>query len=379
MAARPGRVVDNWGRTMASTETFYEVMRRQGISRRSFLKYCSLTAAALGLAPSYAGRIAEAMETKPRTPVLWLHGLECTCCTESFIRSAHPLVQDVVLSMISLDYDDTLMAAAGHQAEAILEEIRERYRGNYILAVEGNPPLAQDGMSCIIGGRPFLDQLQEVAADCKAVIAWGSCASWGCVQAARPNPTRATPVHEVIRDKPVIKVPGCPPIAEVMTGVITYMLAFDRLPPLDRQGRPLMFYGQRIHDKCYRRPHFDAGQFVESWDDEGARKGYCLYKMGCKGPTTYNACSTVRWNDGVSFPIQSGHGCIGCSERDFWDKDSFYEHVTDTHVFGIEANADRVGLAAAGTVGAAIGAHAVASALHRTKQRDQAQHEEREE
>ncbi|AHF04393.1 Uptake hydrogenase small subunit [Marichromatium purpuratum 984] len=364
---------------MASTETFYEVMRRQGISRRSFLKYCSLTAAALGLAPSYAGRIAEAMETKPRTPVLWLHGLECTCCTESFIRSAHPLVQDVVLSMISLDYDDTLMAAAGHQAEAILEEIRERYRGNYILAVEGNPPLAQDGMSCIIAGRPFLDQLEEVAADCKAVIAWGSCASWGCVQAARPNPTRATPVHEVIRDKPVIKVPGCPPIAEVMTGVITYMLAFDRLPPLDRQGRPLMFYGQRIHDKCYRRPHFDAGQFVESWDDEGARKGYCLYKMGCKGPTTYNACSTVRWNDGVSFPIQSGHGCIGCSERDFWDKDSFYDHVTDTHVFGIEANADRVGIAAAGTVGAAIGAHAVASALHRTKQRDQAQHEEREE
>ncbi len=84
-----------------------------------------------------------------------------------------------------------------------------------------------------------------------------------------------------------------------------------------------MFYGQRIHDKCYRRAHFDAGQFVEAWDDEGARKGYCLYKMGCKGPTTYNACSTVRWNDGVSFPIQSGHGCLGCSEDGFWDYGSF--------------------------------------------------------
>jgi hypothetical protein len=117
------------------------------------------------------------------------------------------------------------------------------------------------------------------------------------VQAAKPNPTQATPVHKVIFDKPIIKVPGCPPIAEVMTGVITYMLTFDRLPELDRQGRPKMFYGQRIHDKCYRRPHFDAGQFVEAWDDEGARKGYCLYKMGCKGPTTYNACSTVRWNE----------------------------------------------------------------------------------
>ena len=126
-------------------ETFYEVMRRQGISRRSFLKYCSLTATSLGLAPSFVPQIVHAMETKPRTPVLWLHGLECTCCSESFIRSAHPLAKDAVLSMISLDYSDTLMAAAGHQAEAILEEVMAKYKGNYILAVEGNPPLNQDG------------------------------------------------------------------------------------------------------------------------------------------------------------------------------------------------------------------------------------------
>ena len=185
---------------MPKPETFYEVMRRQGISRRSFLKFCSLTTAALGLSPALAPRIANAMETKPRTPVIWLHGLECTCCSESFIRSAHPLVKDVVLSMISLDYDDTLMAAAGHQAEAILQETRAKYKGNYILACEGNPPLNQDGMSCIVGGRPYVEQLKEMAADCKAIISWGSCASWGCVQAARPNPTQATPIHKVIHD-----------------------------------------------------------------------------------------------------------------------------------------------------------------------------------
>ena len=352
---------------MPTTETFYEVMRRQGISRRSFLKFCSLTTAALGLAPALTARVAEALETKPRTPVLWLHGLECTCCSESFIRSAHPLVKDVVLSMISLDYDDTIMAASGHQAEAILSEIRDKYKGNFILAVEGNAPLNQDGMSCFIAGRPFLEQLKETAADCKAVIAWGSCASWGCVQAAHPNPSGAVPVDAVIHDKPIIKVPGCPPIAEVMTAVVTYMLTFERIPDLDRQGRPKMFYGQRIHDKCYRRPHFDAGQFVESWDDEGARRGYCLYKMGCKGPTTYNACSTTRWNNGVSFPIQSGHGCIGCSEDGFWDKGPFYQHVTDTRVFGVELNADRVGIAAAATVGTAVAAHAVASTVKRLR------------
>ncbi len=351
----------------ARPDSFYDVMRRQGISRRSFLKYCSLTASALALGPQFVGNIVHAMETKPRTPVLWLHGLECTCCSESFIRSSHPLAKDVVLSMLSLDYDDTLMASAGFQAEAIMEETIRQYKGRYILAVEGNPPLNEDGMYCIVGGKPFVERLRYAAKDCAAVIAWGSCASWGCVQAAKPNPTKATPVHKVILDKPVIKVPGCPPIAEVMTAVITYMLTFDRLPDLDSQGRPKMFYGQRIHDKCYRRPHFDAGQFVEQWDDEAARKGYCLYKMGCKGPTTYNACSTVKWNEGVSFPIQSGHGCIGCSEDGFWDKGSFYDRVTQLNVFGVEANADTLGLAAAGAVGVGIAAHAAASAVRHKK------------
>jgi len=351
------------------TETFYDVMRRQGITRRSFLKFCSLTAAALGLGPAFAPKIAEAMETKPRIPVLWLHGLECTCCSESFIRSAHPLAKDVILSMISLDYDDTIMAAAGHQAEAIIDETIQKYDGNYILACEGNPPLNQEGMSCIIAGKPYLEQLKKAAEHCKAIISWGSCASWGCVQAARPNPTQATPIHKVpgLAPKPIIKVPGCPPIAEVMTAVITYILTFERFPELDRQGRPKMFYSQRIHDKCYRRPHFDAGQFVESFDDEGARKGYCLYKVGCKGPTTYNACSTVRWNGGLSFPIQSGHPCFGCSEDGFWDKGSFYDRLTKIHGFGIEENADRIGGTAAVVVGAAAAAHAAASAVKRAR------------
>ena len=252
-------------------ETQYEALRRQGISRRSFLQFCSLTAASLGIGSAGAKDIAEAMETKPRTPVIWLHGLECTCCTESFIRSYHPVAKDLVLSMISLDYDDTIMAAAGHQAEAALEDTIEKYKGNYILAVEGNVPLNDDGVNCIPGGETFLRKIKHVAAGAKAVIGWGSCAAWGCVQAAKPNPTHAVPITEIITDKPIVLVPGCPPIPEVMTGVVTYILTYDRLPPLDRMGRPKMFYGQRIHDKCYRRAHFDAGQFVEKFDDEGAK------------------------------------------------------------------------------------------------------------
>ena len=351
---------------MPQPQTFYDVIRRRGITRRSFMKFCSLTAASMGLAPAMSGRIAHALETKPRIPVLWFHGNECTCCSESFIRSAHPLVGDVVLSMINLEYDDLIMAAAGHQAEAVAEKVMEEHKGQYVLAVEGDAPLNEDGMYCFVAGKPFAENLKRAAKDAAMVIAWGQCASFGCVQTARPNPTRGTPVHKVVLDKPVIKVPGCPPIAEVMTGVLSYILTFDRLPELDRQGRPKMFYGQRIHDKCYRRGHFDAGQFVERWDDDGARKGYCLYKMGCKGPTTYNACSTVLWNQGVSFPIGSGHGCLGCSEEGFWDKGSFYDRVTDIHQFGIEDNAETVGAGVAIGVGAAVAVHAAMSVVRRT-------------
>lgn len=175
------------------------------------------------------------------------------------------------------------MAAAGTQAEEVFEDIITQYNGKYILAVEGNPPLGEQGMFCISSGRPFIEKLKRAAAGASAIIAWGTCASWGCVQAARPNPTQATSIDKVITDKPIIKVPGCPPIPDVMSAIITYMVTFDRLPDVDRMGRPLMFYGQRIHDKCYRRAHFDAGEFVQSWDDDAARKGYCLYKMGCKG------------------------------------------------------------------------------------------------
>ena len=258
----------------------YDLLRQHGIDRRTFLQYCTRMAATMGLSAAVIPQVVEAYESKPRIPVIWLHGLECTCCSESFIRSAHPIAQDIILNMISLDYDDTLQAAAGEQVEEIRKKVMKDYKGQYLLAVEGNAPTKDGGVYCTINGQSFLSILEETAADAKAIIAWGSCASHGCVQNARPNPTGAQPIKKLITGKPIINVPGCPPIADVMTGVLTYILTFDRLPELDRAGRPKMFYGQRIHDKCYRRAFFDAGQFVESWDDEGAQEGLVPVQNG---------------------------------------------------------------------------------------------------
>ncbi|MBN8837762.1 MAG: hydrogenase small subunit [Sphingobacteriia bacterium] len=347
--------------------TYYEEVERKGYSRRDFMKFVSMMTAFIGLENSAIGDVAKALETKPRLPVIWLHFQECTCCSESFIRSSHPIVADILLDKISLDYTETLMAASGVQAEQAMKNTMTKYKGQYILCVEGSVPMAADGVYCMIGGKTSLQILEEAAEGAAAIIAWGSCASNGCVQAAKPNPTAATPIHKLVKGKPVIKVPGCPPIGEVMAGVIVHYLTFGRIPELDKLGRPKAFYSKRVHDSCYRRPFYDAGLFVESFDDENAKKGYCLYKVGCKGPSTYNACGVMKWNNGTSYPIQSGHPCIGCSEENYWDNGRLYERASSFAGFGIEATADNIGKAALAATGVAVAAHAIATNVRKKK------------
>jgi hydrogenase small subunit len=347
--------------------TYYEELRQKGHSRRDFMKFCATIGAYLGLSTTGIAQIADALTNKPRVPVIWLHFQECTCCSESFIRSSHPIVSDIVLDKISLDYTETLMAASGHQAEAAKEKTMKDYHGEYILCVEGSVPMAEDGVYCCIGGKSALQVLEEAAEGAKAILAWGSCACNGCVQSAKPNPTKATPIHKIIKNKPIVKVPGCPPIGEVMAGVIVHLVTFGGLPELDRIGRPKAFYSKRVHDSCYRRPYYDAGLFVETFDDANAQKGYCLYKVGCKGPMTYNACGVTKWNNGTSFPIQSGHGCFGCSEENFWDNGPIYRQMANFPGFGIESNADKIGMVAAAATAIGITAHSIATNFRKSK------------
>jgi len=348
-------------------KTFYEEVKAEGMSRKDFLKFCTSMAALLGLEASGVGQIVKALETKPRLPVIWFHFQECTCCSESFIRASHPLVADIILNKISLDYQETLMAASGFQAEEAYKAVMQKYPGEYLIMVEGSIPV-KDEAFCCIGGRSALQILEEAATNAKAIVAWGNCASAGCVQAASPNPTGAKPVHKVISRKPVINVQGCPPIADVMVGVVVHLLTFDRIPQLDELNRPKAFYSRRVHDTCYRRPNFDAGLFVESFDDEGARRGYCLYKVGCKGPVTYNSCGIIRWNDGLSYPIQSGHPCIGCSEAGFWDNGPFYKHLPSFAGFGIETTADKIGIGLGIATVAGMAGHALVTNIRKHKE-----------
>ncbi|MBM3790034.1 MAG: hydrogenase small subunit, partial [Acidobacteria bacterium] len=174
--------------------SIWEHARLRGYSRRDFIRFCGWMAAAAGIHSSGLPRVVRALESKPRLPVVWFHFQECTCCSESFLRSPQPIVSDIILDMISLDYSEMLQAAAGRQAEEALQRTLEENRGEYLMMVEGAVPTGEGGIYCCIGGRTALDILTGAAADARAIIAWGSCASNGCVQAAAPNPTGATPV-----------------------------------------------------------------------------------------------------------------------------------------------------------------------------------------
>jgi len=344
----------------------------RGVSRRDFLTFCTEMSAALGLGQLAGPRMAQALETAKRPVVLWVQLQECTGCVESVIRTASPTIGNLLLDIVSLDYSHTLMACAGTAAEAAFQASRRANKGKYLLIVTGSVPMAEHGIYCTIGGRTAHDVLVEAAEDAAAVIAVGACAHWGSVQAARPNPTGAVGVSAVVTGKPVMNIAGCPPIGDVITATVVHFLAFGALPDLDGDGRPLFAYGKRIHDQCPRRAHFDAGQFVEVVDDDGARRAWCLYKVGCKGPATYSPCPIFQWNSGTSWPIGAGHPCIGCTERGFWDTMTpFYGRLPADVVggFGVEKYADTIGAAAAVGAVAGVAAHAAATGVHQMRER----------
>jgi hydrogenase small subunit len=204
------------------------------------------------------------------------------------------------------------MAASGHVAEAALHETIKK--GGFVLCVEGSIPTADDRF-CMVGGRPFRETLEEAAAKAAAIIAVGACATYGGIPAA--GPTGAVGVNKIITDKPIINISTCPVHTEHLIGTILYYLTTGKVPPLDKQGRPKMYFGELIHDNCRRRSYFDNDTFLSDWNDP-KQKNWCLYEKGCKGPDTYSDCPVRRWNDGLNFCIDCGAGCMGCAEPEFY-------------------------------------------------------------
>lgn len=301
------------------------------VSRRDFMKYCTALAAAMGLEATGGQELAEAFLSRRRPSVVYLHNAECTGCSEALLRLANPTFAELVFDIVSLDYHETVMMASGHTAEAALDQALNNPDG-FFCVIEGAIPTKDGGGYGFIAGHSMMEICTKVATKAKGVIAMGSCASFGGVQAAAPNPSGAKGVGDCLGGFGVtpINIPGCPPNPINFVGTVSHILLQGELPALDSLNRPKMFFGRTVHDTCERNHHFLRGEFAPSFSSPEAKKGWCLYKLGCKGPYTYNNCPTATFNQ-TSYPMKSGHPCIGCSEPDFWDNLSpFYQEVDAT-------------------------------------------------
>ncbi len=352
-----------------SDTDYMDVLESEGVNRRDFMKWASATTATLMLPPMFTPLVAEAAELMNRVPVIWIELQDCAGNTEALLRSSTPTVDDLLFDVLSLEFNETIMAASGHQAEEQLEDAVHHFKGKYLLFVEGSIPTAMNGGYGTIGasGETFVEHLDRLAKDAAAIVAVGTCATYGGVSAASPNPTGAVGVMDLVKGKPIVNIPACPANPANMVGVVLHYVLTGQVPELDSLLRPKFAFGYRIHDNCERRAHFDAGEFVEEWGDVGAENNWCLYKVGCKGPMTFNNCSIIRYNEGANWPVGVGRGCIGCSEPDFWDKYAYERPMADANIKaptgGVEKTVDEFGLGLLTVTTIGIGVHAVASAV----------------
>ncbi|MCX7779681.1 MAG: hydrogenase small subunit [Negativicutes bacterium] len=293
----------------------------RNLSRREFLRLCGAAGAAAGLAdvlkPEIAVAFAGPAAGKP--PVIWLQGGSCSGCSVSLLNSVSPSIAEVLTGVISLKFHQTLMSAAGDQAMDVLYEAKKKYKGQYVLIVEGTVPAGAGGRYATLGEKrekpvPFIRLTQELAADAKAVLAVGSCASFGGIPAGQPNPTDSLPASKVISGVPIINIPGCPSHPDWVLGTVVHLLKYG-LPDLDAHARPKMFFGSCVHDTCGRRKDFDKGKFATRLSEPG-----CLYKLGCKGPLAFADCPTRKFNGGTSWCVAANSPCLACVEPEFPDK-----------------------------------------------------------
>lgn len=285
-----------------------------GLSRRDFVKGCLTAAAAVGLSGRAAAQVVDAAAAGTRASVIWLSAQSCGGCGASLMHAVDPDLTELMLDAVAFEYAPMLDASTGASARATLDAAMARARGRYVLVVDGSIP--HDERHCLDGGIATSSIVQTVGASAAAVIALGSCAGWGGVVAATGGETGAGGIDRLVAGRPLVRLPGCPPSPAVLLGTLLQFAALGTLPRLDAEKRPAFAYARTVHELCPRRPEFDAGHFVKTIGDDGHRKGYCLYELGCKGPSTHASCPGAAYN-GVAgaWPVGVGHPCIGCASE----------------------------------------------------------------
>ncbi|WP_099187156.1 hydrogenase small subunit [Tepidibacter mesophilus] len=246
--------------------------------------------------------------------LIWLEACGCSGNIISLLNAEDPDVIYFLDQMVNMKYDNSIMAEEGEKA---FEKFLEVLDTEFILVVEGAVSTKDKGLYNVIArykGKLITGMEAVLMAGKKAkyVIALGSCASYGGPSAASPNPSLSKSVYDFL-DREVIRVPGCPSHPQWIIGTIAHIISFGK-PELDKENRPILFYGVTIHDMCERRSYFDKGIFAKKLGDKE-----CMFKLGCRGPITKTDCPIKRWNDSINWPIGNNTPCIGCARNGFPD------------------------------------------------------------
>ena len=301
------------------------------ISRRDFLKVVAAAVAAGKLSSTALAKLREVLRTGDGPRVIWLQGAGCDGCAISFLNSVHyATADDLLLNTLDVKFQSNLMAAAGDLAVSAAQAAGTE--PGYILIVEGAIPTGAAGKYCRVWtGTSMADAVQSFSTNAGFIVALGACAAYGGVTSGAPNPTEAKGVGEFLgNDERLINVPGCPAHPDWLVGTLVYLLNNSQVPPLDAHRRPLEFFGQRVHDNCFkRRTYCGDPVFADHLSDEG-----CMEFLGCKGKHTYSDCPIRKWNSGgpgefgVNWCVGARNPCLGCVNPTFPDGMSpFYEHL----------------------------------------------------
>jgi hydrogenase small subunit len=288
------------------------------------------------------GRVTQRAPAVKEIHILWITaGLGCDGDSVAITGATQPSIEDVILGAIpglpkvhlhnpvlAYDVGDAFMKPFWAGKEGKLDP--------FVLVVEGSIPnekIKSEGYWAALGmdettGQPITTNqwIDWLAPKALAVIAIGTCATYGGIHAMAGNPTGAMGLNDYLGWKwkskagiPIVNVPGCPVQPDNFMETVLYLLyqaaGLSPMIPLDEAGRPTWLFGKTVHEGCDRAGYYEQGDFATEY---GSPK--CIVKLGCWGPVVNCNVPKRGWMNGVGGCPNVGGICIGCTMPGFPDK-----------------------------------------------------------
>lgn len=303
-------------------------------------------------AEEYLRRRPEVREEKFRmgpvemVHVFWLAGMSCDGCSIAVVGATSPSVESLLAGTLPglpkvVLHHPVLSVEAGHEFVRNFELAEEgKLNAPYVVVYEGS--IADETIAAKTGGFwcamgveivdgqhrpiPTATWLKRLAPGAAAVIAIGTCATWGGVPAAIGNATGAMSLMDFLGSDyrsalglPVVNIPGCSPIGdnftETVAAVLLFLQGLGPLPEFDELGRPAWLFGETVHRNCVRAGYYEEGVFAKRYGDKE-----CLVELGCWGPVVQCNITSRGAINHMGGCMNVGGVCIGCTMPGFPDR-----------------------------------------------------------